>query len=128
MRCGLRVLGSQFYYRVRLNSGMAMPRVIAAKIVRKTMSPHTGGSHRFLQQETLETIYSVSKGIGSCDCLQPLRKCLNGIDRSAGEEQQRVENAKHRLQRILDAHHEEHHGVERERREHNHDEQTEYVR
>ncbi len=63
----------------------------------------------------LESVHRIGEGIGSGDHAQPGREALDGIDRAAGEEQQRVQDAEDgaRHQRIFDAHHhQEHHGVE----------------
>src|SRR5882672_1152006 len=73
---------------------------------KKHVSPNRRQS-RLLQQQALETINRISERIDSRNRLQPWWECLNGINRPAGEEQQRIENAEHgaRHQRIFDAHH-----------------------
>ena len=84
---------------------------------------HDGGQSSFFQQQSLETVNGKGEGIYLGNSAQPPGERLDGIDRAAGEKQQRIQDSKNcsRHQRVIDADNEQkHHRIQSRRRQHDH--------
>src|ERR1700687_4344258 len=53
------------------------------------------GEAGFLQQQTFEAVHRIREWVALRNRPQPRGKSLDGIDRTAGKEQERIENAEH---------------------------------
>ena len=79
---------------------------------------HDGDHTGFLQQHRFESVNCVRKRIDPRNRSAATRESVDRVNRTAGEEQQRIQNAEHRArhQRVFDANHQqEHHPVECQR-------------